>query len=357
MSSSGASVDVLVIGLGPAGGAAAAAAARRGSNVLAIDRKRVIGVPVQCAEYIPLPLLRYARGDEVTMQGIDTLRTVLPSLAEHTSPFPGLMIDRARFDQHIAQLAQDSGAQLRLGTSLVGLDAARSIATVRSREGEYRIGYRVLIAADGPASRVARLMGLAGLDVIPTRQYTVPIARASNVTEVFLSGDYPGGYAWLFPKRRSANLGVGFECLGAGACKAALDRLHGRLVSEDRVGAEVSAVTGGAIPVGGLRGRLAAGNTLFAGDAGGFTHPITGAGIAAAVQSGDYAGSAAARYAGGMDIGALDDYEDEMRDLFGDALNRAVARRRELLANCTASYPRDDTIHRRGWIAFSEYYA
>ena len=54
--------DVLVIGLGPAGSAAAAAAASHGLRVIAIDRKKVIGESVQCAEFIPLPLARHAQG-------------------------------------------------------------------------------------------------------------------------------------------------------------------------------------------------------------------------------------------------------------------------------------------------------
>ena len=56
-------VDVLVIGLGPAGGAAATAAARAGLSVLAVDRRKEVGVPVQCAEFIPLPMGRYAQAD------------------------------------------------------------------------------------------------------------------------------------------------------------------------------------------------------------------------------------------------------------------------------------------------------
>src|SRR5690606_38137653 len=45
--------DVLVLGLGPAGARAATEAARRGYRVLAIDRKREAGRPVQCAELVP----------------------------------------------------------------------------------------------------------------------------------------------------------------------------------------------------------------------------------------------------------------------------------------------------------------
>jgi digeranylgeranylglycerophospholipid reductase len=71
-------VDVLVVGLGPAGSSAAAAAARAGASVLCLERKKVIGVPVQCAEFIPLPLSRYA-APEARAQAVDAMATALPS--------------------------------------------------------------------------------------------------------------------------------------------------------------------------------------------------------------------------------------------------------------------------------------
>ncbi len=46
-------IDVLVLGLGPAGACAAAQAALQGCTVIAIDRKKVAGRPVQCAEFVP----------------------------------------------------------------------------------------------------------------------------------------------------------------------------------------------------------------------------------------------------------------------------------------------------------------
>ena len=48
--------DVVVIGLGPAGASAAREAARRGCKVIALDRRREAGVPVQCAELVPAML-------------------------------------------------------------------------------------------------------------------------------------------------------------------------------------------------------------------------------------------------------------------------------------------------------------
>ena len=107
--------DVLVIGLGPAGGAAALAAARSGAAVLAVERKKEIGVPVQCAEWIPLALGRHAQAPGVLVQTISGMESVLPSGVTVKTHAPGLMINRAAFDQALARAAIEAGARLRIG--------------------------------------------------------------------------------------------------------------------------------------------------------------------------------------------------------------------------------------------------
>jgi geranylgeranyl reductase family protein len=349
--------DVLVIGIGPAGSAAAAAATAGGFKVIAIDRKKVIGEPVQCAEFIPLPLARRAQSAGVLLQRIAGMNSVLPSGAVTASPFPGLMIDRAAFDRALAHEAQRAGAELVLGSTLRGVDAASNVAGIATPEGEVEIRYRVLIAADGPHSVVARALGLAPLASVNTRQYTVALTHAHDATDIWLSQDYPGGYAWLFPKGARANLGLGIDQSIKRDLKTPLDALHRQLVAVGRVGSEILVHTGGAIPVGGMRERLVFGNVLFIGDAAGLTHPITGAGIAAAVISGERAGQAAAIFLGDRDASALREFEDDVRDQFGASLARAVARRNELRKYWSTAAAAQDDPHRRGWIAFPEYFA
>lgn len=341
--------DVLVVGLGPAGTSAATAAARAGLNVLALDRRREIGLPVQCAEWVPLPLGAQAKAEGVLRQAIDRMATYLPSGTVSHAHAPGLMIDRAAFDRTLAEAAHRAGAQLWRDSALIAIDRRARVATVRNTQVETRVRYRALIAADGPRSTVARCLGLPPLPVVFTRQYTVPLLRDERDTAVWLSDDYVGGYAWLFPKGGVANLGVG----GGAAVdlKPALDRLHRQMVAEGRVGGEILFRTGGEIPVGGLRARLADGDILFVGDAGGFTHPVTGAGIASAVASGEYAGTAAARYLSGNAHAPLE-YESEMRDQYEASLRRAVAQREALWR----AESRCDPAFRRGWVAFEEYF-
>ncbi|MHB1951061.1 MAG: geranylgeranyl reductase family protein [Acidiferrobacteraceae bacterium] len=349
--------DVLVIGLGPAGGSAARAAAAAGLRALAVDRKRVIGEPVQCAEFVPLPMSYLCQAEGVLRQRIGAMNTFLPSQARAHSDFRGLMVDRARFDRSLAESAASAGAHLSAGTRLVALDVKASRATLLGERGDpEQLSYRLLIAADGPHSPVAHLAGLAPLACVQTRQYTVPLLRDSEDTDVWLSDEFPGGYAWLFPRGTEANLGVGIDRRHQQDLKRPLDRLHRQLAVQGLVGSQILGRTGGDIPVAGLRRELVHSNLLFVGDAGGFTHPISGAGIAAAVISGTRAGEAAAEYCGNGVSRALMDFEEDMRDQFEETLARAVERRRWLDMAWGTAHASEDAVMKRGWIAFPEYF-
>lgn len=345
--------DVLVVGLGPAGGSAACAAARAGMTVVALERRDTIGLPVQCAELVPLTMSRQVRDTRVqTIEGMDSF---LPSGRVKHSAMPGLMIDRAAFDRTLAEAAAGAGATLWPGSRLVALDAPLNRARVVTRQGECEIHYRTLIAADGPGSSVALRLGLPRQPVIHARQYTVPLSRPRARTGVWLSRAYPGGYAWLFPRGETANLGLGMDKRRARDIRMPLDQLHRRLVDQGMLGREILRRTGGAIPVGGLRARLCLGNILLAGDAGGFTHPVTGAGIHPAVTSGERAGAAAAAWLRG-EHHALADFEQDMRDLFETSHRRALARRREA-EFATHQGNDEDEQFRRAWVAFPEYFS
>ncbi len=347
--------DVLVVGLGPGGTSAALSAAQAGLSVLAIDKRRTVGEPVQCAEFVPLTMGRYAK--PALVQRISGMRSVLPSGACEHSDFPGLMVDRAAFDQALASEASKAGALLRIQTALKAVEPDEHMVTLRSPEGDVeRARYNILIAADGPHSAVARAVGLAPLKTVETRQYQMPLCRPYADTDIWLSDEFPGGYGWLFPRGSVANVGLGADRHLAEDLKAPLERLCAMLAQEGVVGTEILGRTGGSIPVGGLRTPLVHEDILFVGDAAGLTHPITGAGIASAVVSGERAGLAAVAFMGG-DAGALDEYAEDMQDEFADSLARAVARRQWLMERWHTPAAHLDATHKRGWIAFREYFA
>lgn len=348
--------DVLVVGLGPAGSCAAAAAASAGFSVVALDRREVAGVPVQCAEFVPA-LLRQEVADlgTVTDQGIGRMLTFVEGAeADETPDFPGRMIDRAGFDRLLVETAARAGADCRFGISV---RAVEPDGTVRSSRGD-PLRPRLVIGADGPRSRIGAAIGQTNRALVETRQITVPLLRSHDATDIFLRADYVGGYGWLFPKREIANLGLGVAPIARHGLKSLLEALHRELQAEGRVGADIFSITGGAIPVGGRVpsvGRLGEVPVLLAGDAAGLTNPVTGAGIAPAVQSGALAGQAAADWLRG-DTRALGNYEEELHDTFDAALGRALRRRRALLDGATAVAAPGPAALRAGWIAYPQYW-
>ncbi len=347
--------DVLVVGGGPAGSSAALAAAREGARVVVVDRRRVIGVPVQCAEFIPAMLLGETAVDrDVLVQPIRAMKTFLPGCRPEEMPAPGYTIRRDRFDQHLAASAEQAGARVLLSTAAVERRDARTVVLRHKSGGRRLLKARIIIGADGPRSTVAKWAGVVRRNLIPAVQARVALAQPMDVTEVYLEPAFRAGYGWLFPKGREANAGVGFKPLrGADPSPGRLLTLFlERLKADGKIKGPVISYQAGWIPVEPARTSVF-GNTLLVGDAAGQTHPITGAGIFSAVTCGRMAGRWAARAVREKDLGWLQRYEDEWRDLLGDALERASRRRCFMEAN----WARFDEIVTSTWIAYRDYYA
>lgn len=320
--------DVLVVGLGPAGAAAATAAAKAGARVLAIDRRPSAGAPANCPEFIPVALGAHAHADRVLIQSIVGARSHSEGGVRSGRFQTGSVVDRGAFDRALADFSRAAGATLHFSVTLAALDGDHSLATLRRGESMLHVRFRALVAADGHASTVARLLGMPALRTMHTLRYRVALHEPRDAVDVWISQDHPGGYAWLVPAGREAVIGAGMEELHAGK---ALDALHRQLAAAGLVGSEVLGRAAGAVPVEGLREKLVTGNVLFAGDAAGMAHPLTGAGIYPAVVSGEAAGRAAAEWSAGR-LGALPAYEATMRGQFGETLAQAASNRAPLLA-------------------------
>ncbi len=355
-SDAGFDVDVLVVGLGPAGASAAAEAAEKGLSVLAIERNAEPGLPVQCAEFVPMMIgMQLPEMGDSRVQAISEMQTFVGGEEAVVTPdFRGYMVDRARFDQYLIAQAQKAGAQCRFATPLRGLGPD---GTATIGDGE-TVKAKVVIGADGPRSRVGEAIGAVNSELVETRQITLDLTDPHAATDIFLNAEIVGGYAWLFPRGNVCNLGLGVTAEHKARLKPLLDALHAQLVAEGRVGETIIRHTGGLIPVGGLvgpAGMLGETAVLLAGDAAGLTNPVTGAGIPSAVMSGKSAGAAAAGFVAG-DADAPGDYAEELDDIFGPSLALALSRRREILDTYRQGGLPDKGDMRKAWIAFPQYW-
>ena len=348
-------VDALVVGLGPAGASAATGLARAGLSVIAVDRKAEAGHPVQCAEFVPAVIgTEVSDLGKVAVQPITSMLTFVEGEApDELANFPGQIIDRRAFDAALVAEADEAGADCRFGIKVNEIAPDGRVDL-----GEETVRPRLIIGADGPRSVVGAAIGRINRELVETRQIRVGLRRRHGATDIFLSADIAGGYGWLFPRGGEANLGLGVRPEDRGQLKTLLEQLHARLVEEGRVDGNVLGHTGGPIPVGGMIdpvGRLGATAVMLAGDAAGLTNPVTGAGINSATVSGRLAAEFGADWLGG-DKDALDDFAEEVRFLFGSALERAVTRRRHLLETYHNGGPGAQDL-RDGWIAYPQYWA
>ena len=346
----GITVDVLIVGAGPAGSSAARAAAEAGAKVLMIDKRKQIGKPVQCAEYIPRLLKHTVKiPPEAIDQQIQGMITFMPNGEVIRKNAPGFILNRTRFDQALAEGAFKAGAKVLTKTKAISKDGNK--VRVSGPSGEDHIEASVIIGADGPDSVVGSWIGQKNRAFLWAIQHTVILNQPSHDTEVYFGPEYPGGYAWLFPKGAMANVGVGVQSKLGGKSKQALKAFQEKL--KDRLG-EVVEVTAGRIPVGGpLRSIDEKARIILVGDAAGHTHAITGGGIPQAVICGAMAGRAAAAGAGG-DSRAFKDYRKQWRKAFGAMLDKAAAKREMMEAQWHAG----DLVKllKKCWIAHKEYY-
>jgi geranylgeranyl reductase family protein len=263
--------DLLVVGAGPGGSTAARVAAAEGLRVLLVEKRPVVGLPVQCAEYVPAQIVAYVSLPERCIaQRIRTLRTRLPDGESVETPAAGYVLDRALFDKSLAVAACRAGAEVWTATRAVEQTERGVLIRQGSRTTE--VECRVVIGADGPRSTVGRWIGQTNTEFIDGLQVEVVLPTPQASTQVYFDPTYQGGYGWLFPKGETANVGVGVSRRMGGDPRQALDHLleHLGIASGAIVGR-----TGGPVPSGGTVAHLRVGNVLLVGDAAGHTHPVT----------------------------------------------------------------------------------
>ena len=322
-------VDVLVAGAGPAGLCAVLAAARAGASVLVVDPKSEIGLPVRCAEFVPRLLARELDiPEDAVAQRVEEMLVFAEGKELGRVRSPGFLLNRELLERHLADEAARAGVELRLETrALPGDSGAVSLV---GREAADEVRPKIVIAADGPLS-VFR-SGDEAKHCMPAVQVTLKLPRPMIWTEVHFARRFRLSYAWLFPKGELANVGLACSPSGGRAemiplLKAFLGELRraGKLTDEDPVRR-----TAGWIPVWGPPETAVAGAVILAGDAAGFTDPLTGAGIWPAIATGELAGKWAARVALEGDVLLLSAYDEDWRGLMGAALARSAAARRKM---------------------------
>lgn len=319
-----ASVDVLVVGSGPAGSAAAAWAAEAGRNVLLVDsrvfpRDKTCGdglTPRAVAELQRLKLTDWldahhrSRGVRISAWGRD--RTIdWPA-----GGFPGYStaVARTELDDRIRHRAIECGAvaidDTRAVAVDVGSDGRLASVTLRQRGSERVVSAEHVVVADGVRSPIGTMLGrqwhretVYGTAMRAYLRVREPLPAMVTHLGLTDAEDRPvPGYGWMFPLGDSVgaasfdephcllNVGVGVFSTAARPSGMALRPLLDRYVQQvsDEAGAvgAVKSPRSALLPLGGAVSGVAGPNWVLVGDAAGCVNPLTGEGIDYALETG-----------------------------------------------------------------------
>jgi len=328
-------LDVLVIGAGPAGAVAACQAKEAAPEleVALLERDRAVGSPVRCAEGVGDAGLREfatPEGADWAARKITRVIFLAPDDTEVkvAERDVGWVLDRTRFDAHLAEQAAAAGAAVLVGTEATGMTRAadgRWHVRVKQRGVEEIYRARVVIGADGVEAMVGRW---AGIDTrVPARdmescaQYVLEGIDCDPDAIYLQFGDRiaPGGYAWIFPRAvGAANVGLGLVALKTDGrnARAYLDEWVARRYPR---AARTGFTVGGVIVHTTIK-RTCADGVMIAGDAAHMINPLSGGGIVNAMKAGRLAGctAAAAIREGDTSEKRLASYHKAWMDLLGD---------------------------------------
>ncbi|MEM3538372.1 MAG: NAD(P)/FAD-dependent oxidoreductase [Nitrososphaerales archaeon] len=338
--------DAIVIGAGPAGSSVAKRAAELGIKVLIVERKREIGYPIQCGELIPAVeefpniLPRAKRGEKlfnipewVISNRCSRVAIIGPKKKVHEFKFSSNIIDRSRFDKWLVMNATKAGAELWTCCEAMSAEKNGKEVLVKKEGKNFRLKTDLLIAANGPSSKIARSVGLNPNnpeDLAITIEYLMGgVDTDPDLTEVYFGKEYaPGGYAWIIPKGEGmANVGLGIRTSFSERGVSLKDYLE-RFIKKHPIASKkfqkgvILSRTGGLVPVGGPIEKTYSENVIVVGDAAGQVMATNGGGIPTAVICGDIGGEAIAKKMRGEND--LSFYEKEWKKEVGKELYLGV---------------------------------
>lgn len=289
-----------------------------------IDRRAEIGYPVQCGEFLPSVKEMYSMfpksmdleelfdvPDSVVAGEVEHVDMISPKNKVYRCEFTGHTLDRRAFDKHLAKLAVEAGARLETGTSFLSLKDGIAKTTLGDVEAT------VIVGADGPNSRTAKESGLKNPDL----RYPAIACQAEGsyepVIKMYFGSLAPGGYAWVIPKRKGANIGVGVNPFMS---KEKPSELFQRFVS--RFDVPYRDVAMGFVPQSGPTVQTVRGKTILVGDAAGQVMVTNGGGIPIAMIAGRIAGQTVRDHL--KDRVPLAAYERRWRSVLGKPLSDAL---------------------------------
>ncbi|MBT4936207.1 NAD(P)/FAD-dependent oxidoreductase [Candidatus Woesearchaeota archaeon] len=267
-------MDITIVGAGPIGCYAGYLLAQYGHTVSIYDKKKEIGLPIQCTGILTSDFDQFNISlDSCLVNTVTTIEAFSPNNLKIGIQQKDYIVCRKRFDSFLADKAALAGAKLFFNHSFVRREENYLVINDGINNTQKRIQSDIIIAADGPLSPVAKAYGLFH----PSRKYYYGIQAVvegnfeNNVTKTYFGKDRcPGFFAWVVPESSTR------ARIGLYTTKNPKQHFDTFMFDNGFTAQEIQA---GTIPIFNHHQKLKKGNCYVIGDASGYVKATTGGGI------------------------------------------------------------------------------
>ncbi len=274
--------DVAVVGAGPVGSTFARHIADKGFKVAILEKKREIGVPLQCAGLLGKKIKKVnILPDEFIINPVNGAflhspdDTVLSVSKEKPEAY---VVDRVGYDKFLAQLSIDSGAELFLNHRVEKVDSVNGIITLKNNENT-KISADVVVGADGHSSIVSDSFNPPA-DSFQAAQYLIDVGEKrfkKDYVHLYVDSRVSPGFLWAIPLSEStARVGL-FSDVNYHQSTVILNELLAK--RSELKGATILKKYYGVIPKYNSQKQLVKNKVILLGDAASQVKPTTGGGL------------------------------------------------------------------------------
>ncbi|MCW4016961.1 MAG: NAD(P)/FAD-dependent oxidoreductase [Candidatus Bathyarchaeota archaeon] len=336
--------DIVVVGAGPCGSYAAYSAAKLGANVVVCEEHNQVGAPDHCAGHLNISSLKRLQiplPQSIIENEIKGANIYSPSGKEFVlrchNPVT-YVVDRGRFDKHIAELAMKAGVQYRFKSRVKSLlfDSGH-VKGVILKEKE-KIESSLVIDAEGCSSAILKNTGLAGLRASMTvRGIQADVEGLEHfdedMVEVYLGRNVaPDFFAWIIPRKDgTAKVGLATSTGNPQQHLRSFMEKH-PVASKKLQKSKVNSILAHPIPLAGPIPKTYSNGFLAVGDAASQVKPTTGGGVIFGLTCAKVAGEVAceAVKSGNFSEMFLSSYHRQWKRLVGFDLSAMLMMRRML---------------------------
>lgn len=313
------SYDVAVVGAGPVGSTFARYMAEKGFKVAILEKKKEVGVPLQCAGLLGKKIKKVnILPDEFIINSVhgaflhspeDTVLSVSKKKPE------AYVLDRVGYDKFLAELAVDSGADIFLNHRVAKVDSYNGNIHFKNCQST-KMSADIIVGADGHSSIVSHSFNPPS-ESFQAAQYLVDVGEKrfqNDFVHLYVDSKVSPGFLWTIPlSETTARVG-----LFADANYQQLSKVLDELINKrsELGGATIIKKYYGVIPRQNPQKKLMKDRVILLGDAASQVKPTTGGGLVMGFTCAEIASKVASQALDDENMDILNDYPKAYHDKF-----------------------------------------